>query len=70
MLWVYVSVILQMFAFVLLFKLATLTELERANLLGDDQRQLLDSADGQARYGAGMMYRKGVLYSRVVSSPL
>ena len=63
MLWVYVSVILQMFAFVLLFKHATLTEKERANLLGEDQRKLLDSADGQARYGAGMLYRNGVSHT-------
>ena len=58
LLWVYVAVILQMAAFTLLYKKATLTEFEKSKLLGEESQKLLDHADGAARYGAGMMYRK------------
>jgi len=57
LLWVYVAVILQMAAFTLLYRKATLTEFEKTKLLGEEGQKLLDHADGAARYGAGMMYR-------------
>lgn len=63
LLWVYIAIILQLFAFVLIYKQTTMTQFEKSKLLGEDQRKLLDSTDGPARYGAGMIYRKCMIYS-------
>ena len=55
--WIYLSTIIQIASFSLVYSNATMTDFQKKQILDSEQTQLLDEIDGKTRYGGGMMYR-------------
>jgi len=55
--WIYLSTIIQIASFSLVYLNATMTDFQKKQILDSEQTQLLDEIDGKTRYGGGMMYR-------------